>query len=92
MFPETIHIMKTLEYGSSRQQETNYCNVWLWYGVSILHKLFFNVCADTCILNHRKFMKVQPLHVPVDCITTLKNDKSYSWRDAISKWDAILLT
>lgn len=27
MFPETIQIMKTLEYGSSRQQETNYCNV-----------------------------------------------------------------
>lgn len=62
--------------------------------VSVYCTNYFSMCVQTCtcILNHRKFMKVQPLHVPVDCITTLKNDKSYSWRDAISKWDAILLT
>lgn len=34
--------------------------------------MFNNVCTDTCILYHRKLMKVQPLHVPVDCISTLK--------------------
>lgn len=30
-------------------------------------------------------MKAQPLHVPVDCIGTLKYNKPYSWRDAITK-------
>lgn len=32
----------------SRQQETNYCNVWLWYGVSILHKCF-SMCVQILV-------------------------------------------